>query len=77
MHAVARADVRLVGDLARDRDEKAPVDVVVAVPSGVLSNSTATVSLAPNPFPDTLTLVVGGPDVGFTVIVGAAVACAV
>jgi hypothetical protein len=49
-----------------------PIEVVVIVEGTVAtwlaSKSTRIVSLAPNPIPLTLTLVVGGPTLGFRVI---------
>lgn len=47
------------------------MDEVAAVASWVVLKSAVTVSLTPNPEPDTLTLVVGGPDVGFMMMLAA------
>ena len=48
--------------------ENVPVGAVVAVATWVVPKSTATVSLAPNPAPFTVTLVVGGPTPAFRVM---------
>ena len=48
--------------------ENVPVGAVVAVATWAAPKSTATVSLAPNPPPFIVTLVVGGPKPGFRVM---------
>ncbi len=50
----------------------APVGSVMAVATVVASKETSTVSEAPNPLPETLTLEVGGPTVGVSLIWAAA-----
>src|SRR5215469_13430838 len=54
--------------------ENVPVDEVAAVATWVPLKSTATVSLAPNPAPVTVTFVVGGPTAGFRVMLVVAAA---
>jgi hypothetical protein len=54
--------------------ENVPVDEVVAVATWEALKSTATVSLAPNPVPFTVTVEAGGPAPGFTVMPAVAAA---
>src|SRR4051794_11868578 len=64
--------VRLPGSAAvgtLNVDENAAVDDVVVVATFVDPKRTTTPSLTPSPSPDTVTLVVGGPAVGFTEMV--------
>ena len=54
--------------------ENVPVDEVVALATWVALKSTTTVSLAPNPVPFTVTVEVGGPTLGFRVMLVVAAA---